>query len=414
MGSLEIGVSPIPPIIYKNQLIGINTSSIIYSFNVYTGKINWKFKVNDIKNSFILFNFQKGSPWGGLSLDEKRGLLFFTTGNPAPDHSGVDREGKNLHANSLVAFDLSKKKIAWYFQEIQHDIWNMDFAAPPILTMIKKENKNIDVVVGVSKLGNTIILDRESGEPIFDILYERTPISNVPGERTAPYQIKQELPEKICRTKFNRNELTAEAKKSEKIKKILKNYTSGFPTPPQLEKNNIIMGGCVRWAGASVDTTKNILYVSSDQDPYIIKIFKDEKFEFLYGYTQEKFIDDKGFPAIKPPWGAITALNLNTGKIIWRIPFGKFPDGEKYGLNNTGDFNRAGITATSGNLIFASGTRDKKIRAYNSINGEEVWSNDLPTPGSSPPTIYEVDGKQFVLVSTYEEGGNTILSYTLN
>ena len=122
-----------------------------------TGKLKWKYKINKTKNSILFPNFEKGSPWGGFSLDEKRGLLFFTTGNPDEWHVGVDRPGDNLYANSVVAFNLEEKKIEWHFQEIQHDIWNLDIAAAPILTILKKNDQFIDVVVALTKLGNTLI-----------------------------------------------------------------------------------------------------------------------------------------------------------------------------------------------------------------------------------------------------------------
>ena len=207
-GKIKIGLTPLPPVVYNNEIIVITTDNVIKSFDLNNGKIKWKFKVNKTKNNLIYPNFTKGSPWGGLSLDEKRGLLFFTTGNPEPWHVGIYRKGDNLYANSLVAFDLNKRDIKWYFQEIPHDVWNYDLAAPPILTMIKRNGKNVDVVVAISKLGNVIILDRESGDPLYDINYRLAPTSNIPGERTAPYQIDMKLPEKICRSEFKKDYLS--------------------------------------------------------------------------------------------------------------------------------------------------------------------------------------------------------------
>ena len=414
-GSVKISITPIPPIIYNEELILITTESVITSFDIYTGKIKWKYSVNKTKNNFIFENFKKGSPWGGFSLDEKRGILFFTTGNPEPWYVGVDREGDNLYSNSIVAFDLIKKNILWYFQEIPHDVWNMDIASPPILTMIKKNNSLVDVVVAVTKLGNTIILDRETGEPIFDFIMELAPISNIPGERTSFYQNNIQLPEPVCRNRFKKDMLQNINKNNIKdFKNLIENSTNGFPTPPQLGKKNIQIGACVRWAGASIDTKKNILYVSSDQLADIIIISEDKNNKFSYVHRWESLLDESGYPLISPPWGSITALDLNTGKILWKIPFGEYEDLKKRGIPTTGTSNRAGVTATSGNLIFASGTKDKKIRAFNSLSGEEVWSFLLDSPGSSPPTIYSVNGKQYILISAFEEGGNIIYSFSIN
>ena len=109
-GKVKIGVTPIPPVIYKKNLVLVDTDSNLIVVDLFTGKIKWKYKVKDEKKSILFPNFPKGSPWGGFSLDDKRGLIFFTTGNPEYWHVGTDRPGDNLFANSIVAFDLNKKK----------------------------------------------------------------------------------------------------------------------------------------------------------------------------------------------------------------------------------------------------------------------------------------------------------------
>lgn len=413
-GKIKVGLTPLPPVIFKDEIILITTDNIIKSFNLQNGKINWKFKVNKTKNSLIFSNFTKGSPWGGLSLDEKRGLLFFTTGNPEPWLVGVFRPGDNLYANSLVAFDLNQKKIKWHFQEIPHDIWNYDLAAPPILTMIKKKDLSVDVVVAISKLGNTLIFERETGEPLFDIIYKRAPTSNIPGERTSEYQINSKLPEKICRSSFKLNYLTEFDKEfADDFKKEISEYNFVFPSPQLMGKRNLTIGSCVRWAGGSIDTKNNILYVSTDQQAFINYIVEDSENKLSYYHESEKFLDNDGYPGIKPPWGAITALNLNNGKIIWQKPFGKIEELENRNIFNTGSANRAGLTATSGNIIFASGTDDNLFRAFNSETGEELWSYKMHSAGSAPPTVYEVNGKQHVLLPAYELDGYKVYSFTL-
>lgn len=413
-GKVKVGLTALPPVIYNNQLILITTDSVIKSFDINNGKINWKYKINKTKNNILWSNFAKGSPWGGLSLDIKRGYLFFTTGNPESYHVGIYREGDNLYANSLVAFDLNKKKIAWHFQEIPHDVWNYDLAAPPILTMIKRKNKLVDVVVAVSKLGNVIMLDRETGENIFEIIYERAPTSNIPGERTSPYQIKIKKPEKICKSRFDINHLTDfDAEFKDEFKREINDYNFGYPAPPLLGKKNISIGGCVTWAGGSVDSNKNILYLTSFASSEIITIEKDNENRLSYYHEWDSFVDNNGFLGIKPPWGAVTALNLNNGKIIWQKPFGTIKELEDKNIFQTGSVSRAGLTATSGNIIFASGTEDNLFRAINSKTGEELWSYKMESAGSAPPTIYEVKGKQYVLVPAYERNGNKVYSFTL-
>ena len=413
-GTIKIGVSPIPPVIYKDNLIIIDTQSRMKVFDLFSGKIKWKYKINKDDPSILFENFFKGSPWGGFSLDEKRGLMFFTTGNPEFWHVGVDRPGDNLYANSIVAFDINLKEIKWYFQETPHDLWNLDLAATPILTTLKREGKNIDVVVVVSKRGNTYILDRESGLSLFKISKKRSPVSNVPGEKTSPYQLKVDLPEPICRNRMTENELSdLPYVNKKKLKEIFSKSETGFPIPPKIGTKNIQLAGCVRWAGASIDTKKNIMYVSADQAPYLVSIINNPGWIGRYTHKWEQFVDEKNYPAVKPPWGSIVALNLNSGKIIWKIPFGEWEDLKKMNIRKTGTYNRAGVTASRGNLIFASGTQDNKFSVLNTVNGNELWSYKMTHPGSAPPLIFENNNKQYIIVPAFEEGGKKIYAFTL-
>ena len=414
-GEIKVGLTPIPPVIYKDNLIIVTTKSVIKSYNVYTGKINWKYALNKTKNSIIFENFEKGSPWGGFSIDKERGIIFFATGNPSPDHIGIDRPGDNLYANSLVAFDIKNKKVLWHFQEIPHDIWNMDLAATPILTMLNKNGTIFDVVIVVSKLGNTFVLDRETGESIYEIKMERAPTSTVPGERTAIYQKNVQIPEPVCRNKFKKEYLTN--LDNENLPNLLNRVeaaSTGFPNPYKIGKESIEISSCVRWAGASIDTIKNIMYISTDQQVYMNRIIKDKAYQISFGSIFEQFVDSNGYPAIKPPWGSLVALDLASGKINWSVPLGEYEELNKRNIPSTGTLNRAGATATAGNLVFASGTEDKKIRAFNSNNGKILWEYKLPFVGSSSPTVYEAENRQYIVVPAFERGGNTILGFTID
>ena len=119
------------------------------------------------------YDHSGGNPWGGFSLDKQRGIAFITTGNAGRYFNGVNRPGKNNYANSIIAIDLKREKL-WDFQEVRHDIWNLDIPAPPILGSITIGGKKVDVVIAVTKLGNTIVLDRISGKPIFDFHFKKS------------------------------------------------------------------------------------------------------------------------------------------------------------------------------------------------------------------------------------------------
>ena len=288
----------------------------------------------------------------------------------------------------------------------------MDLAAPPILTTVNKDNKVVDVVVVVSKSGNTFVLERDSGLSLFEIFKERSPVSNVPGEKTSPYQLKVSLPEPICVNKMNKDLLSDLPYVDKKrLEKQFVTLETGFPNPPKIGKKNIQLAGCVRWAGASVDTKNNIMYVSTDQQPYLVSIINHPNVIGQFTHKWEKFLDEKGFPAVKPPWGSIVALNLNSGKIICRVHFGKLESLKKLNIEKTGTFNRSGLTASRGNVIFASGTQDKKFYVLSSVNGDELWSYKMSHPGSAPPLIFEDENEQYVIIPAFESGGKKIYAF---
>ena len=415
-GEIKIGLSPIAPLVIDNYLIVATFKQDLQIYDVMSGKILWKYYLHESHNNFLFDNFKGGYAWGGITGDSNRGIVFITTGNPYPIHNGVYRHGPNLHANSIIAIDIKNKKKLWHFQETEHDIWNLDIGAPPILTTIKKNNINIDVVVAVTKLGNTIVLDRITGEPIFDFVKKRAPTSKIPGERTAIYQPDIKLPEPICRNEFKKNYITnIDQKNYDYVSSIVNKATYGFFVPQELEKKNILLGGCVRWAGASVDPDNNKMYVTADIKADLIEIKRNPKNKFKYYYSWEALKDLNGYPGVKPPWGTLTSLNLNSGKIEWQVPLGEYEKLTKKGLPITGTPNRSGATATAGNLIFVSGTEDKKIRAFNSLNGKELWSYKLPFIGTAPPTIYMVDNKQYIIIPAfdYQNNGDALLAFSI-
>jgi quinoprotein glucose dehydrogenase len=414
-GKIKIGSTPTVPTIIDDELIVATIRPSIEVYDLNSGDLKWKFYLRNIdKDQVNHRDFIGGNPWGGVSADIENGIIYITTGNPAPYYVGVIRPGKNLYSNSIIAFDVRNKKILWYFQETCHDLWNFDIAAPPILTTINKDNRRIDVVVAVTKLGNTIILDKHTGEPIFDYEKRLAPTSKIYGEKTCAYQPSFKIPEPFSRNVFKIEDVTNKSIKDRKhvLSQVnVSNY--GFFEPHEFNKYTITynLDGGAQWTGASVDPYKNILYVSANEQAYKIlvsgsndlKKVLDYKIDFI---KDEALVDSEGYPGIKPPWGTLTALNLNNGKIIWQVPLGYFPELKKRGMADTGTANFGGPTASLGGLVFIGGTLDKLIRAFDSDTGEELWSHKLPYIGSAPPTIYEANGEQYILIPA--TGGSSL------
>ena len=407
-GKIKIGSSPIPPTIIDNQLVLGTTRPAIEVYDIYSGNLKWKYYLRKIdKKIFNSRDFRSGNPWGGISSDNKNGILYLTTGNPLLYYVGIKRPGKNLYSNSVVAFDIRNKKLMWHFQETCHDIWNFDIAAPPIVTTINKDGKRIDVVVALTKLGNSIILDRYTGEAIFDYEMKLAPASKFPGERTCQYQPFFKTPEPFSKNVFKKEDVTNKSKADKEfVMSIINKSNFGFFPTHELNKYTITynINGGAQWTGGSVDPYKNILYVSANQTAYKIMvnesfdINKNLKYQTNLLKKKQLLSDLEGYPGVKPPWGTLTALNLNNGKILWQVPLGYYEELKSKGIPDTGTENFGGPTATLGNLVFVGGTLDKLFRAFDSQTGEELWSYKLPYIGSAPPTVYEVNGEQYVMI----------------
>jgi len=414
-GQIRTGLNVTTPIIYKNNIIIVTWDRAVEVYDLFTGKTKWKLKYKkDINKRFggIKFNNAGANSWGGISVDKERGILYFTTGNPHHYLDGTQRPGNNPNSNSLIAVDLNDKKILWSFQETSHDIWNADLPAPPILTSIKKNNKIIDVVITPTKRSNTLILDRVTGDPIFDFRYRKAPKSNLEGEKTSFYQPDLEIPEPFGKNIFDISHLWSyETSKKDKLIKKYKNYNFGFYQPYELNKKTLQynFNGGAEWMGGSVDHDNGIMYITSNNilwETGIVKIENKKNLIPKYSSTFKRALDENGYPVIAPPWGTLSALNLNNGKIIWQVPFGEFDFLKKMNIPKTGTENFGGVTATSGNIAIATGTLDKRMYVFDSNDGKILYSKKLPYIGSAPPSTYLYDDEQYIVL--HSSGGSTL------
>jgi len=257
----------VAPMIYKNRLVVVHW--MVGMFDVNNGKMIGGIPIHPKKK-----NFGRGIPWGGVALDSDKGIVYVNTGNPHPAILGINRKGDNRRSSSVVAIDLNKEKVIWDFQETAHDLWDFDIPSPPIIHNLKIDNNIYEVVISVSKTGNTIILERNTGKPIFDITYKKAPKSTIPGEITAPFQINLRKPERFSKIEFDLDDISELSReKQEEIKQLLKNSKYGWFETPSFQKDLIMFGlhGGAEWTGAAIDPINQYLYIPVNNVPWKLK-----------------------------------------------------------------------------------------------------------------------------------------------
>ena len=503
----DFGAATAAPAVFENIVVVPGFEKDVWGFDLHSGKHLWTFHTVPKPGEFGHDTWDRtedygANAWAGMALDAARGIAYITTGGPKPNFVGVGHLGQNLFANCVVAIDARTGRLLWHFQEIRHDLWDLDISAPPNLGTITRDGKRIDVVAACTKIGNTLLLDRVSGKPIFPFRLRRAPTSTLQGERTWPYQPDLELPEPFLRMEFTESDLTD--RNEDVADWALSQYrsaTKGFFVPCSEGKANLFFGidGGAEWTGACIDPDTGRLYVTANHIGWLIAVFRDDDppenpaapptpgrqvyeracmqchgptrlgigtcpplrglrlrlddatvrrqiregrnampgvpdmsepdLDSLLDYLMlrdgfvkpgtgsperpsysvtgyPKFYDPEGYPANKPPWGTLNCLDLNSGKLVWRVPLGEYPALAAQGIRNTGTENYGGAIVTAGGLVFCAGTRDNRIRAFDKDSGRELWSATLPWTGSAPPASYEVNGRQFIVIPA--TGGNKL------
>jgi quinoprotein glucose dehydrogenase len=476
---------------HQHVLVIAGIGRDVFGFDARTGKQLWRFATRPERGEFgheTWSKIQSGANcWGGLALDESRGIAFVGTGSPKPNFFGMDHRGDNLFANCVIALDALTGQRLWHFQELRHDIWDWDIPAPPNLVTVERHGIRVDAVAQVTKLGNTLLLDRVTGKPLYDFRLVRVDTHGLPGDETAPYQPLPELPQPFARNAYTEADLpTLPGAKEAVLPTFQRANTGPFPSLDEARPTLMFnIHGGAEWTGAAADS-RGFLYVTSNEIPWNITCFRDDDpapanpptaghqvyqsvciachgpdmrgighapplkglrhrmkedefravlkngrngmpalafltdsqvqnlADFLFcrdrpatppkgksswtfsGFS--KFTDPQGYPACKPPWGTLNCINLNTGKKAWSVPLGEYDALKAAGVPITGQENFGGAAVTASGLVFVSGTRDKKIRAFDADSGRELWSHVLPFHGTAPPSIYEVAGRQYVVI----------------
>jgi glucose dehydrogenase len=412
------------------------TPGDIRGYDVRTGKLRWKFKVIPREGEFGVETWEDRSweytgavnAWTNLSADEELGYIYLPLTSPTSDMYGGHRLGNNLFSDSVVCIKAETGERVWHFQTVHHDLWDYDLPAAPVLGDITVSGKRIKAVAQVTKEGFVFVFDRMTGQPVWPIEERPVPASSTPGERTSPTQPFPTKPAPFERQGVSVDDLidfTPELR-VEAIA-ITKKYVTGpLYTPPSIKGNgpNDTKGtlqlpgsvGGADWNGAAFDPETGILYVPSVTGTFAADLIPGDpsrtNLRFKNG-TREFVTGPRGLPLFKPPYGRITAINLNTGEHVWMKPNGDGPRDhpaiKNLNLPPLGQSGRAAPLLTKTLLFLGEGDPinirtppgggGKKFRAYDKASGDVVWETELPAGTTGAPMTYSHRGKQYIVVA---------------
>jgi quinoprotein glucose dehydrogenase len=280
----DFGAATACPAVFENLVVVPGFEKDVWGFDLATGKLRWTFHTVPHPGEFGHDTWDRteeygANCWAGMAMDEARGIAYVTTGGPKPNFVGGGHLGQNLFANCLVAIDARTGKYLWHFQEIRHDLWDLDIPAPPNLGTITRDGRRVDVVAACTKIGNTLLLDRVTGQPIFPFRLRRAPTSTLKGERTWPYQPDVELPEPFLHMEFTEADLSERTEEvAEWARSQFSSATKGFFVPCSEGRANLFFGidGGAEWTGACIDPDTGRLYVTANHIGWIISVFRDD------------------------------------------------------------------------------------------------------------------------------------------
>ena len=428
----------------------------IRGYDARTGKRLWIFHTLPQKGEFGNDTWEQESwsytgnvgVWAQMTIDEELGMVYLPVELPTGDYYGGHRPGNGLFGESLVALDLKTGQRKWHFQTVHHGLWDFDLPAAPILADITVNGKPIKAIALPTKQNWLYVFDRVTGQPVWPIVERPVAKGDVPGEWYAPTQPYVTRPPAYDLQGISVDDLidfTPELR-AEAVKLVSRYKMGPLFTPPPVSKWEGPLGllmvpsatGGANWPGGSLDPETNIFYVYSFRNPTVVGFINDparSDMNFINGQARNPNaappaagagggggggegggpgLNVQGLPILKPPYGTISAIDLNKGEIAWQVAHGETPDNIRNhpalkGLNipRTGRPNGRIGTLVTRSLVIAgepgfftmpNGQRGAMLRAYDKATGMEVGAVPMPAPQTGSPITYMLNGRQYLAV----------------
>ncbi|MEH6550189.1 MAG: pyrroloquinoline quinone-dependent dehydrogenase [Pseudomonadales bacterium] len=418
-------------------------SGVIQAFDAYTGERRWVWEPlpDDFQKPDNISGFMPGTPnaWAPITADEERGLVYVPMGNPSPDLYGGERNGIDYYGSSTVALNAETGTVAWHFQAVHHDVWDYDIASQPQLFQIDGVANGKAGVLQATKMGHVFLLDRDTGKPLYPVEERPVPQDGVAGEQLSPTQPFPTHPVPLHPHQLEIGGMIGfDAARCKKDVEQFRN--EGIFTPPSLQGSvayPATLGG-INWGATAIDPVNGMMYVNQMHYAMVVQLIPRAEYDELnpptggypdefypmkgsaYGAKRTGLMSFLGSPCVKKPWGTLSAVNLKSGQIEWKIPLGTTRDLAPWPLwFNSGTPNMGGAVVTAGKLLFIGATTDHFFRAFDVSTGEEVWRHRTPTSANATPLSYRLreSSKQYVVVAAgghgWSDPGDSIMAFAL-
>jgi len=429
---------------------------VIRGFDVMTGALRWAFDAgsntpNEVLAPGATYTRSSANVWAGTTYDPSSNTVYLPMGSPSVDLYGVPRSAADLkYGASILALDAANGHEKWVYQTVHNDLWDFDIPmAPTLIDFPTKDGSTTPALVVGTKAGQIFVLDRQSGQPLTQVDDVPVKPAGIPGEKYAATQrVSVGMPQigtqtlteadmwgatpldqLVCRIKF----------KSMRYE--------GLFTAPSTDVSLSFPGslGGMNWGGISADPNNHLIFVNDMRLGLWVQMMPQKPKATLsdggeqpntgmgqvplggtpYAVIKDRFMSPLGIPCQKPPFGTLSAIDMQTQQVVWQVPVGTVQDTGPLGIKMrlplpVGLPTLGGSLSTQGGLVFFAGTQDYYLRAWNTANGQEIWKSRLPVGSQGGPMTYQSPktGKQYVLISAggarqSPDRGDYVIAYAL-